>query len=380
MNLKENINRIKQVMGIVKETIDIPSDSYVTMNIKHFQKYKKEIADLLQDKLKLSNGDFVTFKNSVISGYNQNETPILSNELQVDNRYLNYMISMGKQQFHSLLYGIFSDYYGIKTEKDLDQSKTVDCDPSNFKIVGPLTAKDSKSLMSYWIGQEGGQVYFIKLPKECTSQMTSDERRTYVTVEPEENRIHFPKGVPERLRGKKLGTLIYLKMIKKIGYITSSMANSAEIKMVYQDILSNPKYEKNVMSLLIQRQVIIFDRETNLDIKKIFNKFVLGKFTDKKSVRISPTLKEILGDDFTNWYESLEEQPEQSIENKIKKYEGSELKNGDTVVETTTGKIYSVNGEWEYKGKKQISLTSDKFETLVIPSEEKSRFNIKHRR
>ena len=68
MNLQENIIRIKQVMGIVKETIDIPSDSYVTMNIKHFQKYKKEIADLLQDKLKLSNGDFVTFKNSVISG------------------------------------------------------------------------------------------------------------------------------------------------------------------------------------------------------------------------------------------------------------------------------------------------------------------------
>jgi hypothetical protein len=150
--------------------------------------------------------------------------------------------------------------------------------------------------------------------------------------------------------------------------------------MVYQDILSNPKYEKNIMSLLIQRQVIIFDKETNLDIKKIFNKFVSNKFTDKKSVRISPTLKKILGDDFTNWYESLEEQPEQSIKNKIKKYEGLELKNGDTVVETTTGKIYSVNGEWEYKGKKQISLISDKFETIVIPSEEKSRFKIIHRK
>jgi len=55
MNLNENILRIKEMMGL-EETIDVPSDSYITMNIKNFPTYKKEISNLLQNKLQLSNG------------------------------------------------------------------------------------------------------------------------------------------------------------------------------------------------------------------------------------------------------------------------------------------------------------------------------------
>ena len=379
MNLQENIQRIKEVMGLLTEVLDVDDSSYITMNIKQFPKYKKEISDLLKNKLESSQGNFQTFKNSVVVGYDQNKTPILSDDLNIDNRYLNYMTSMGSKTFNSLLYDIFSKHYGLETRKEKVKLDVITCDPSNFEILGPITAKDNKSLMSYWIGQEGGKVYRIKLPEECTSQMTFEERRIYVTLDPKENRVHFPKGVPERLRGKKLGTLIYLKMIQKLGYITSSMANSAEIKMVYQDLLTNPKYENDLMSLLIQKQVLIFDKNTELDVKKIFNEFVSGKFTDKKSVRISQALKEILGEDFTNWYNSLEQNPEDYIEDKIKKYEGEEPKGGDTVVDTTTNKIYSFNGEWEDKGKKQIQLSSDKFETLLLPAEEKKRFKVIHR-
>ena len=377
--INEELDRIKSLMGLVSEVVDISDDSYITMNIKNFPKYKKEISDLLQNKLKSSNGDFVKFKDSVVIGYDQNKTPILSDDLRVDNRFLNYMLTMGSKKFNSLLYSIFSNYYKLSTKDKNISSNTINCDPSNFKIIGPLTSKDDKSLMSYWIGQKGGRVYFIKLPEECLSQMTSDERRIYITLEANENRIHFPKGVPERLRGKKLGTLIYLGMIKKLGYITSSMGNSSEIKMVYQDIISNPKYENDVMSLLIQKQVLIFDRNTTEDVVQVFNDFVKNKFTDKKSVRISPALKEILGDNFTDWYNSLEETSEKTIDDKIKKYEGEEPKGGDTVVDTKTGKIYSFNGEWEDKGKKLIQLSSDKFETLLLPAEEKSRFKVIHR-
>jgi hypothetical protein len=157
------------------------------------------------------------------------------------------------------------------------------------------------------------------------------------------------------------------------------MGNSPEIKMVYNDLLTNPNYSNDVMSLLLQKQVLIFDVNTNLDVKQIFNDYVSNKFTDKKSVRISPKLKEMLGDDFTSWYESLEETPEKTIDDKIKKYEGQEPKGGDTVVDTTTNKIYSFNGEWEDKGKKQIQLSSDKYETLLLPAEEKRRFKVIHR-
>jgi hypothetical protein len=48
-------------------------------------------------------------------------------------------------------------------------------------------------------------------------------------------------------------------------------------------------------------------------------------------------------------------------------------------VDTTTNKIYSFNGEWEDKGKKLIQLSSDKFETLLLPAEEKRRFKVIHR-
>lgn len=377
--ITEELSRIKSLMGLVSEVVDVNDNSYVNMNIKQFPKYKQEISDLLKNKLESSNGDFVKFKDSVIIGYDQFKIPILSKDLQIDNRYLNYMISNGSKQFNSMLYNIFSNYYKLSAKDKNISSNTINCDPSNFKIIGPLTSKDDKSLMSYWIGQKGGRVYFIKLPEECLSQMTSDERRIYITLEPNENRIHFPKGVPERLRGKKLGTLIYLAMIKKLGYITSSMGSSAEIKMVYQDILSNPKYENDVMSLLIQKQVLIFDRNTTEDVVQVFNNFVKNKFTDKKSVVISPSLRKVLGDEFENWYNSLEMNPEMSIDDKIKKYEGESPKGNDTVVDTKTGKIYTFNGEWEDKGKKLIHLSSDKFESLLLSADEKSRFKVIHR-
>ena len=365
-------------MGL-NEVVDISDDSYLTMNIKNFPKYKKEVTELLKNKLNDSNGNFITFKNSVVVGYDDNKAPILSDDLRIDNRFLNYMVSMGSKKFNSLLYSIFSDYFGIEKQTNNYQSKITNCDPSNFKIIGPLVAKDDKILMSYWVGQKGGKVYKIRFPKECESELSLGDRGTYVTIEPVENRIHFPKGIPESLRGKKLGTLIYLAMIKKLGYVTSSMGNSAEIRMVWSDILSNPKYKNDVMSLVLQKQILVFDKDTNEDVKKIFNDFVSNKFTDKKSVRISPVLKEKLGEDFTNWYNSLEQNPEDSIEDKIKKYEGEIPKGGDTVVDTTTNKIYSFNGEWEDNGKKQIQLSSDKFESLLLPAEEKKRFKVIHR-
>jgi hypothetical protein len=365
------------MMGL-KETIDVPSDSYITMNIKNFPKYKKEISNLLQDKLQSSNGDFVKFKNSVVINKDPfANTPMLSQDLQnIDNKYLNYMISMGSKQFNSMLYSIFTDYYGLG-EKQKSKSEIVNCDPSNFKIIGPLVAQDDKSLMNYWVSQKGSKVYKIKLPDECAEQLDVKDRTTYVTVEPIENRIHFPKGVPEKLRGKKLGTLIYLAMIRKLGYITSSMGSSAEIKMIYQDLLSNPNY--NLMSLLLQQQVLVIDKNTTEDVTKIFNDFVSNKYTDKKSVRVSPELKEILGKNFTTWYESLEENPELTIDDKIKKYEGLEPKDGDTVVDTSTGKIYSFYGEWDYEGEKRFQVGNDKFEKMELPIEDKKRFKVIYR-
>ena len=64
---------------------------------------------------------------------------------------------------------------------------------------------------------------------------------------------------------------------------------------------------------------------------------------------------------------------------RLENTKGKYQKGGDTVVDTTTNKIYSFNGEWEDKGKKLIQLSSHKFETLLLPAEEKRRFKVIHR-
>jgi hypothetical protein len=56
------------------------------------------------------------------------------------------------------------------------------------------------------------------------------------------------------------------------------------------------------------------------------------------------------------------------------------LKGGDTVVDTKTGKIYSFNGEYENINKEQeIQLSNEKYESLLLPATEKSRFKVIHR-
>ena len=53
------------MMGLVTEVItDLPDDSYLTMNIKYFDKYTDELIKLFEPKLKNSGGDFVKFKKS----------------------------------------------------------------------------------------------------------------------------------------------------------------------------------------------------------------------------------------------------------------------------------------------------------------------------
>ena len=178
MNLQENIQRIRKMMGL-QEVVDIDNESYVTMNNKNFPKYKKELTSILKPKLESSNNNFVMFKNSVVKGQDKNGTPILSDDLNINNRFVNYMASMGSKTFNSLLYDIFNKFYDRATEDNKNTSEVVNCDPSNFKILGPITAKDSESLLSYWVTEQGGKVYRIKLPEECSEQLTTEEKRIY---------------------------------------------------------------------------------------------------------------------------------------------------------------------------------------------------------
>jgi len=387
MNLQENIQRIKQMMGLLNEVVtDLPDDSYLTMNIKYFDKYTDELIKIFEPKLKESGGDFVKFKNSIVKGYSKYGEALLQDDIQVDNRYLNSLRADGKRAFNNFLKRAFEKYFNTKlpVQKPNQVSDKVNCDPTNFEILGPMVAKGDKSLESYWITEPGAKVYKIKLPDECREQLSMEERNMYVTLEPTKNRIHFAKGVPDKLRGKGLGSLIYLAMIKKLGYITSSMGNSAAIKMVYQDLITNPKYENDLMTLLLQKQILIFDKNTDLNVEEIFKNFVDKKYTDKKSVRASKSLIDRLGQIYYDWYNNLENETQETIQQKIEKYKDLEPSGGDEVYDNKTNKIWTVNGSFEEKQKdgsmkKVIQLTNKDFGAMIVPYDEISRFKVINR-
>ena len=387
MNLQENIQRIREMMGLVTEVVtDLPDDSYLTMNIKYFDKYTDELIKIFEPKLKESGGDFVKFKNSIVKGYGNYGEVILQDDIQVDNRYLNSLKADGKRAFNNFLKRAFEKYFNTKLpdQRPNRVDGKVNCDPTNFEILGPMVAKGDKSLESYWISEPGAKVYKIKLPDECREQLSMEERNMYVTLEPRENRIHFPKGVPDKLRGKGLGTLIYLAMIKKLGYITSSMGNSAAIKMVYQDLVTNPKYENDLMTLLLQKQILIFDINTDLNVEEIFKNFVDKKYTDQKSVRASKSLIDRLGQVYYDWYNSLENETEETIQQKIEKYKDLEPSGGDEVFDKKTNKVWTFNGSWEEKQKdgsmkKVIQLSNKDFGAMILPYEKISRFKVINR-
>ena len=387
MNLQENIQRIKQMMGLLNEVVtDLPDDSYLTMNIKYFDKYTDELIKIFEPKLKESGGDFVKFKNSIVKGYSNYGEALLQDDIQVDNRYLNSLRADGKRTFNNFLKRAFEKYFNTKLpdQKPNQVSDKVNCDPTNFEILGPMVAKGDKSLESYWITEPGAKVYKIKLPDECREQLSMEERNMYVTLEPTENRIHFAKGVPDKLRGKGLGSLIYLAMIKKLGYITSSMGNSAAIKMVYQDLITNPKYENDLMTLLLQKQILIFDKNTDLNVEEIFKNFVEKKYTDKKSVRASKSLIDRLGQVYYDWYDNLENETQETIQQKIEKYKDLEPSGGDEVFDEKTKKVWTFNGSWEDKQKdgtmkKVIQLTNKDFGAAILPYDEIKRFKVINR-
>lgn len=387
MNLQENIQRIREMMGIVTEVVtDLPDDSYLTMNIKYFDKYTDELIKIFEPKLKESGGDFVKFKNSIVKGYGNYGEVILQDDIQVDNRYLNSLKADGKRAFNNFLKRAFEKYFNTKLpdQRPNQVSDKVGCDPTNFEILGPIVSTGDKSLESYLISEPGGKVYKIKLPDECREQLSMEERNMYVTLEPRENRIHFGKGVPDKLRGKGLGSLIYLAMIKKLGYITSSMANTAAIKMVYQDLVTNPKYENDLMTLLLQKQILIFDKNTDLNVEEIFKNFVDKKYTDKKSVRASKSLIDRLGQVYYDWYNNLENETQETIQQKIEKYKDLEPSGGDEVYDNKTNKIWTVNGSFEEKQKdgsmkKVIQLTNKDFGAMIVPYDEISRFKVINR-
>jgi len=379
MNLNENISRVKELMGI-KETLEkLPQDSYVQMNVKNFRIYKKQLTETLKPYLDKSEGDFVKFKNLIVKKMDK-FNPVLQDYIPQDIPFLNNLVSGGGKVLNQGLYEIFKEYFNPSEKNKIDKNPCLNnLNLDTVRLVGPVTAKTDKDLENRWLRMAGGRLYRIVLPEECYSQLTPEERAAlYVTIEPKENRIHFPSGVPSKFRGSGLGKLIYLKTIQKLGYITSSTASSPGVKMMYEDFLTNPEYKDMLLGLILQKQLLLIDKNTNLDIPQIFREFVDGKYTEQKYVEASPELKKILDKEWDDWYNQL---GEQDIPSLIVKYNDLEPKTGDTVVDTRDNKTYTMGYENVFdKGKpnekKVIWLSGEKYKDKYIDASEKNNLKV----
>ena len=379
INLQENIARIRKIMGLDEIIDNLPQDSYIQMNVKNFKRYKKELTDILKPYLDQSGGDFVKFKSLVVKTMDK-INPILHDYIPQDNTFLNMSVSGGGDDLNKRLFGIFNDYFNPKektvTEKHpCINSLTLD----SIRLVGPVIAKNENDLANRWLRGVGGKLYRVVLPEDCYSQLNPEERASlYVTIEPNENRIHFPGGVPEKLRGSGLGKLIYLKTIQELGYITSSIASSPGVKMMYEDFLTNPEYKNLLLVLILQKNLLLIDKNTSLDIIKIFKEFVNGKYTDQKYVAASPDLKSILGKEYDDWYTQL---GSRDIPSLIEKYKDREPVDGDTVVDVRDNMVYQMGGENTFnQGKPNqktvIWLSGEKYKDKYIDPSEKTNFKV----
>jgi len=372
-------SQVKKLIGL-RETLEkLPQDSYLQLNQRNLKKFKEELKIVFQPYFDMSNGDYITFRNFIVKKLDK-FSPKLQDYITVDNLYLNYLISMGGHMFNRGLYDIFKLYVPSENKKQAEKSPCLnDITEDSIKLVGPVVAQNEKDLRHRWVTQAGGRLYRIVLPDSCQVQLDPITRAgLYITFEPTGNRIHFPVGIPEKLRGSGLGKLVYLKALQKLGFITSSLGSSPAAKMMYVDFLTDPKYTDRLMGLLLQKQLLIIDKTKKQDVLQIFKDFVNGKFTEQKYVEISPDLKNILGKEYDEWYNSLEGVDTSTL---IEKFKNREPKGGDTVVDTRDGKIYTFQGQWIHdegkpNAKEIISLSGDKYKDKYIDASEKSNLKV----
>jgi hypothetical protein len=359
------------------------------MRPKRFVDFKQKIKDMLQSEIEKFD-NFVDFKKSIISGnfknleFKDKDTEDYWNLLQSGswtsrarpNRWIIRNFGINKKASYDFLFNIFNEVKGRpeRAKHFSEKSKGEKTERFECRIN---SIEDLKILEPYKSGESF--VYNIIFPKGCLdalknakSKMTEGGSKKYTFVYiSKNNEIHFPKGVPEELRGNNLGHWIYLAMIKKLGYITSTSQNSHAIKQIYFDLISDPEFNKDILTLVLDNDILIFDRQTKLDVLEIFKDFIFNKYTSKSGVKCSPELEKILGEDYSNWKKTLSDVPsENSLAAQIKKYDNQKPGSNDYIYDKETKSVLRVNGIWG----ENISMIKN-FKIINLPYD-KNRFKV----
>ena len=103
------------------------------------------------------------------------------------------------------------------------------------------------------------------------------------------NRIHFPSGIPESLRGSGLGYIIYESFIKSLGWGSSQPNASGLAQVVWSKLAKDPDFYSFVLETHTQSIFVISKQETAYQPDEIIRTLLYN--LDGTNVKI------ILGDD-----------------------------------------------------------------------------------
>ena len=103
------------------------------------------------------------------------------------------------------------------------------------------------------------------------------------------NRIHFPSGIPESLRGSGLGYIIYESFIKSLGWGSSQPNASGLAQVVWSKLAKDPDFYSFVLEAHYQSIFVISKQETAYQPDEIIRTLLYN--LDGTNVKI------ILGDD-----------------------------------------------------------------------------------
>jgi hypothetical protein len=112
------------------------------------------------------------------------------------------------------------------------------------------------------------------------------------------NRIHFPSGLPDSLRGSGLGYIIYESFIKYLGWGSSQPNASSLAQVVWSKIVEDPDFYSFVIEINNDTYVYAISKESDIKPNNIVNS-ILQYYTAGGNVNL------ILGDDLKNDYPNL---------------------------------------------------------------------------
>jgi len=201
---------------------------------------------------------------------------------------------------------ISGNEYGITFEEITNNVYKVNF-PNEF--IQKYFSLPTSQVYDFELGPYGDEHGDKDMPMNAKKPYSSDETSVdnlldKITINTEghpTNRIHFPSGIPDSLRGSGIGYIIYEAFIKYLRWGSSQPNASSLAQVVWSKLAEDPDFYSFVIEINNDTYVYAISKETALSVYKpddIVNSIL-------QHYKSGGNIKLILGDDLKNDYPNL---------------------------------------------------------------------------